>query len=160
LFLRYNPAVDKKLETVLSIGALSIIGFGAFSKLSRKEIFSRDRATCQCCEGNFHKDGLMMHCAHFDHYPDDPDFYNDPDNGQLLCIRCHLFNDHLPQMDRLGDDHYHASVKLATKIYEEGYHTYKWNDAHPEQLAIDRDDLVQTFERFGYNPDDFIDIED
>ena len=141
---------------ILSVAGITALAFGAFSKPVRQEIFKRDRATCRCCGKNFYSDGVMLHAAHFDHHPENPKYYNDVDNGQLECVECHLFSDHLPQMERFGDEHYHASVKLATTAYNEGLHTRKWNETHPEQLADDRNHLITRLESLGYNPDDFI----
>ena len=149
----------KTVTNILTVAGLFGLAFGAFSSSVRKEIFHRDNGTCQCCGKNFYVDGIMMHASHFDHHPDDHSYYNNPENGQLECIKCHLFNDHLPQMQELGDEHYRASVKLATLAYQKGYHTDRWYQIHPESLAEDRDDLVQSLQRLGYNPDYFIDSE-
>lgn len=97
----------------------------------------------------------MVHASHLNH--ERGEWYNQVDNGQIECIRCHLFYDHLPQMQNYGDEHYYAVVHLATQVLKEGYHTWKYYEKHPEQKELDIDDMFVQFEKRGYNAWDFID---
>jgi hypothetical protein len=144
----------KRGVEVIGMLAMSVL---AFTPDIARKIFERDRGTCQCCGKSFYKDGVMVHASHLNH--DRDDYYNDPDNGQIECIRCHLFCDHLPKMDHLGDEHYNAVVFLANQVAREGYHTWEFYKKRPEQKELDIDDMFTQFEKRGYDAWDFIDAE-
>lgn len=149
---------SRKVIDIVSGIALLSIPFLAFSQRTAREIFNRDRGTCQCCGASFYGDGMMMHASHFDHDKSSK-WYNSPDNGQLECIPCHI-QTHLSQMESYGDEHYNALVLLATNAFKEGFHTWKWYEQHGEQQKeLDRDRLQMIFQKNGYNLCDFIDIE-
>lgn len=146
------------LETV----SILAISFGAFTPDVARMIFERDKGRCQCCGADFYKDGIMLHASHFDHDRTNPR-YNNPDNGQMECISCHLIN-HISQMEHYGDEHYHAIVRLATNAFKKGLHTDRWYSSHSRDaydiLELDRVRLYSIFDRFGLNLWDFVDIDD
>ncbi|HOU75564.1 MAG TPA: HNH endonuclease signature motif containing protein [Candidatus Dojkabacteria bacterium] len=152
-----SEALKKLLKVGVEIASLAFVAFGAFSDKVRREIFERDKGTCQRCGRRF-KDGWMLQCSHFDHERNEG--YDDPENGQLECIRCHMAN-HLSQMGSWGDEHYRAVVLLAGLVMREGYHTWKWYLENPARAEVqkqeDISDMFELFGRNGYNAWDFID---
>ena len=56
----------------------------AFTRAVRRQIWERDGGVCQVCGSTEH-----LNCAHYDHNRDNP-WYNDPENGRLLCELDHL----------------------------------------------------------------------
>lgn len=73
-------------------GGLAVTGLllsqFAFTRKVRQEIWKRDGGRCVECGTTQH-----LQCAHYDHNRDNP-WYNDPDNGRLLCVKHHL-EDHI-----------------------------------------------------------------
>lgn len=146
----------RKVIDVVSGIALLAIPFLAFSSDVAREIFRRDRGTCQCCGRKF-TDGWMLHASHFDHDRSSK-YYNSADNGQMECIPCHL-QTHLSQMDNWGDYHYNSIVQLANLAMKEGFHTWKFYEQFGNEYKDrDREMLAQIFERNGYNLWDFVDV--
>lgn len=147
----------RKVIDVVGGIALLAIPFLAFSSDVAREIFRRDKGTCQCCGVRFYEDGMMLHASHFDHDRSSR-YYNSPDNGQMECIPCHL-QTHLSQMDHFGDSNYNAVVQLANLAMKEGFHTWKFYEQFGnEYKERDREMLAQIFERNGYNLWDFVDV--
>lgn len=146
----------RKVIDVVSGIALLAIPFLAFSSDVAREIFRRDRGTCQCCGRKF-SDGWMLHASHFDHDRSSK-YYNSADNGQMECIPCHL-QTHLSQMDHFGDSNYNAVAQLANLVMKEGFHTWKFYEQFGNEYKDrDREMLAQIFERNGYNLWDFVDV--
>lgn len=70
---------------------LIFLPFTAFSRETRRIIGQRDHWTCLTC-GKAFRDGWMVTAAHYDHRRDSQN-YDDPQNGRILCIRCHAQNE-------------------------------------------------------------------
>lgn len=56
----------------------------------QKEVFKRDKYTCQCC-GQY---GGVLHAHHLDSFADNKDLRFDINNGITLCESCHSPNIH------------------------------------------------------------------
>jgi len=67
----------------------------AFTRKIRQEIWKRDGGRCVECGSTQH-----LQCAHYDHNRDN-DWYNDPENGRLLCWKDHL-KDHIDNAGQNG----------------------------------------------------------
>jgi hypothetical protein len=75
-------------EYLVSIGHQAEAPDFAFSRNSRREIWARDQGICQDC-GRDSRDGWRLDAAHYDHSRSNPD-YDEPYNGRLLCLDCHI----------------------------------------------------------------------
>lgn len=85
----------------------------AFTRGVRRQIWERDGGVCQVCGSTEH-----LNCAHWDHNRDNP-WYNDPENGRLLCVADHL-RDHIERAGSNGLLPHHnewAIQKLAERAY-------------------------------------------
>lgn len=81
----------ERLSFYISTLGLMAVSLTSFSYSVRREIRERDKYTCQKC-GRPAKE-----CSHFDH-DRSSDGYDSPDNGEVLCTRCHYldhYNRHL-----------------------------------------------------------------
>ena len=102
-----------------------------FDPLIRKFIFKRDGGKCQAC-GRRWGDGWMLHAAHYAHEHNSPR-YNDPSNGRMLCIDCHM-DEHYKlarEAERRGDKagarkHRQAAAKLNLLDRR----TWEWRKKH------------------------------
>lgn len=56
-------------------------------RMWRKQVFERDRFTCQCCGKN---GGTYLQSHHLYNWRDYPDKRYDVENGMTLCKECHL----------------------------------------------------------------------
>ena len=137
-------------KPLIEAGLVVISGLvlGAFSPDVAREILSRDRWHCYC--GHHYRDGWMLHASHIDHSSNG--YYNDPQNGQAECIPCHLQR----HVNLVSEDPTMKNIRalelLSQYAYAKGFHTDKYYENNPNQLEIDRQQLIQGFEGQGIDP--------
>lgn len=107
---------EEYVEYCESIGYIPHEPDFAFSRSSRRAIWRRDEGQCQQCAGGCANRSLE--CAHYSHERDD--YYNDPDNGRLLCRPQH-FIEHYEQHDPYLKPHQHqwAAGKIWLRMNSE-----------------------------------------
>jgi len=124
-----------------------------FSYESRQEIGRREKWQCSC--GRSFRDGWMVQASHYDH-DKSSDHYDDPDNGTISCITCHLRN-HIELM--LEDNcawSYNSVRLLVLGAWNNGLHTRRYYESDPDQLERDRYEIIDILDSYGLDKDQFL----
>lgn len=119
------------MNLIWCVGILILLlglAFGAFSQATKRQIGLRDGWECVECGRSF-AGGWMVHACHYDHCKTNDD-YDDPDNGRILCIGCHIkehqqgFDDAKQSEDRALMNFHAQAVRKLKKLDQ---HTYAWH---------------------------------
>lgn len=133
------------------IGVIFAASMTPFSYESRKEIGAREKWTCEDCGRRF-QDGFMVDASHNCHDRDEN--YDNPDNGCIQCLHCHLVR-HIEIMQDEESDWSVQSVRLiAMRAYNNGLHTYNYSTE--ETLVNDRNEVIELLESYGLDTDFFL----
>jgi len=124
-----------------------------FSYESRQEIGKNEKWQCAC--GRNFASGYMVHASHYDH-DRDSGYYDNPENGCIQCVMCHL-RTHIELM--LEDDNawsFNSTRLLAMGIWRDGIHTRAYYRGNPEQILEDREELLAIFDEYGLPVETFV----
>ena len=138
----YNSYVKRieKFTATAATAAMFVLPFIAFTTEVRKFIGKRDKWTCQNCGRRF-RDGWMVQAAHYNHDRQSVE-YNNPDNGRILCLECHL-REHLEKND------IRSAQLIARHIWNNGFHTTSWTGRRRTNIDRDREKLVSILDEYA-----------
>lgn len=97
----------------------------------------------------------MVQASHYDH-DKNKEWYDNPDNGTISCISCHLRN-HIELM--LEDNcawSYNSVRLLVLGAWNNGLHTRKYYESDPDQLERDRYEIIDILDGYGLDKDQFL----
>lgn len=112
---------------------LAALALCAFPPSLRKYIFWRDDGTCQDC-GKRWSDGWMLHASHNDHCLNGcggAKLYNDPANGKLRCIKCHIIQHQQLMRDAKSNKEKTAHAQAIRKLKKCDKRNYNYYKSKP-----------------------------